>query len=176
MKALFLDRDGIINESIVRKNKPYAALTPNECVIIAGVPERLAQLKSLGYVLIVVTNQPDVARGEAKPESVEAVHAKIKAAIPEIDEIKACFHTDEDNCLCRKPKPGLLIEAAFAHHIDLENSFMLGDRWRDVEAGKAAGCTTLFVDYSYDEKLKSEPDHTFNSCTDALDWLLKKGK
>ena len=174
MKAIFLDRDGILNEAVIRNGKPFAAVSAETCKIIEGVPERLKLLKQKGFSLIVITNQPDAARGDADIKTIEAINQKIKAAIPEIDEIKVCFHTDEDDCLCRKPKPGMIIEAAFEYHIDLENSFVVGDRWRDVDAAHAAGCKSLFVDYGYDEKLKSKPDHTFKHPTEALDWILSK--
>jgi D-glycero-D-manno-heptose 1,7-bisphosphate phosphatase len=149
--AVFLDRDGVINRAHVRHGLPHPPAAPEDLEILPQVPEALRALKSRGYVLIVVTNQPDVARGMATLESVNGIHERLRGTL-ELDAILACYHDDADGCGCRKPRPGLLLQAAEQFGIDLPSSFMVGDRWRDVEAGKRAGCRTFFIDYGYDEQ------------------------
>jgi len=151
MRAVFLDRDGVLNEVVRRSGKPYPPVSEADLQIIAGVPQALDILKSAGFMLIVVTNQPDVARGTTTREGVMGINDKLQEALP-LDAIFCCFHDDNDECNCRKPKPGLLTQAARRYNIDLSKSFMIGDRWRDIQAGRSAGCTTLFIDYGYDEE------------------------
>ena len=147
-RAVFLDRDGVLTRALVREARPTRPCTPAEMEIDADAPVALARLKVAGFLLIVVTNQPDVARGITRREDVEAMHATLRAALP-LDAVFVCYHDDEDACDCRKPKPGMLLEAAAAHAIDLAESFMVGDRWRDVDAGAAAGCRTIWIDRGY---------------------------
>jgi len=117
----------------------------------------LPTLRAAGFMLIVVTNQPDVARGWVRREVVEGMHRLLHAALP-LDDIKVCWDVDGPANACYKPKPGLLLEAAHEHGIDLRRSFMVGDRWRDVGAGRAAGCFTVFIDRAYAEPLTETPD------------------
>jgi transaldolase len=167
--AVFLDRDGVINRAVVRKGRPFAPASLDELEILPGVPEALDRLKRAGLPIIVVTNQPDVARGKQRLEVVEAINAKLKAQLP-IDEIRVCYHDDVDNCDCRKPKPGLLTRPPL---YDLPRSVMVGDRWRDIDAGKNAGIgMTVLVDYQYDEALRSEPDVRVESLDDAVPKIL----
>jgi D-glycero-D-manno-heptose 1,7-bisphosphate phosphatase len=151
VRAVFLDRDGVLNEAIVRDGKPYPPRTLDEFRIVAGAAEELGKLKAAGFLLIVVTNQPDVARGTVSRETVEAFDAALRSALP-VDDIFTCFHDDGDGCDCRKPKPGLLLAAAEKYGIDRESSYMIGDRWRDVDAGVAAGCRAILIDYRYEER------------------------
>lgn len=168
--AVFLDRDGVINRAVVRAGKPYPPGRPDELEILPGVPEALSRLRNAGFALIVVTNQPDVARGTTTRGAVDAIHGFMLRELP-LDEIRVCPHDDPDDCPCRKPKPGLLLQNP-AH--DLGRSFMVGDRWRDIEAGRAAGCrATIFVDYGYDEPIPHEPDVRVTSLGDAAAWILK---
>jgi len=171
-RAVFLDRDGVINRAIVRNGKPYPPPSMDELEILPGVPEALQRLHDAGFLLIVVTNQPDVARGTQLRSTVEAMHDFLRAQLP-LDAMLACYHDDHDACECRKPSPGLLLEAARSHQIKLAASYMVGDRWRDIEAGKRAGCTTLFIDYQYDEAMMSKPDVTVRSLAEAADWILR---
>lgn len=150
-KAVFLDRDGVLNRAIVREGKPYPPATLADLEIMPGAPEALAALKELGFVLIVVTNQPDIARGTQGLDSIQAINDAIASRLP-IDATYVCPHDDADECDCRKPKPGLLLRAAAERSIDLRASFMIGDRWRDIEAGRNAGSSTIFIDYGYREK------------------------
>jgi D-glycero-D-manno-heptose 1,7-bisphosphate phosphatase len=144
-RAVFLDRDGVLNRTFVREGvrRPPASLAQLE--ILPGVPEALNVLRAHGYSLIVVTNQPDVARGISSRGLVEAIHARLRDALL-LDAVLTCLHDDADQCECRKPRPGLLLHAADAFDIELSLSLMVGDSWRDVEAGRRAGCRTFLVD------------------------------
>jgi len=172
VKAVFLDRDGVINANLERNGKPVAPTTLAEFRILPGVVEAARRLKDAGFVLVVVTNQPDVANGITPKATVEAMHAEIRRQLP-IDDIMICVHTDADHCSCRKPKPGLILRAAAKHGIDLSSSVMIGDRWRDVLAGQAAGCRTIFVDYGYPQDRPARPDKTVRSLAEAADFILQ---
>ena len=165
-RAVFLDRDGVINQSIVRDGKPYPPESVLEMRILAGVAESLALLRNAGFLNIVVTNQPDVATGAQSVAAVAAMHARLKAELP-LDDIKVCYHREADGCECRKPKPGMLLQAARELGIDLAKSYMVGDRWRDVAAGQAAGCSTFFIDYGYREKRPDPPYIPVKSLAEA---------
>jgi D-glycero-D-manno-heptose 1,7-bisphosphate phosphatase len=167
---VFLDRDGVINRALVRDNKPFPPARIDEVEVLPGVSEALRRLRAAGYALIVVTNQPDVARGKQTREGVQAIHDYLATQI-DVDEFRVCFHDDADGCACRKPKPGLLT-AAPAHA--LERSIVVGDRWRDIEAGRRAGCrAAVFVDYEYDEPTLVDADTRVRSLAEAADWILK---
>lgn len=149
-RAIFLDRDGVINRSLIRDGKPYAPTCLESLQILPGVNEAMHLLKNLGYIQIVVTNQPDVGNKLVSREAVIAINDCLKAMLP-IDDIRTCFHRNEDMCSCRKPNPGLILSAAKDFNIDLNKSFVVGDRWRDIEAGTRAGCKNFFIDYEYQE-------------------------
>jgi D-sedoheptulose 7-phosphate isomerase len=171
-RAVFLDRDGVLNKAIIRDGKPFPPSNESELELTPEAAVILAELRKNGFKLLVVSNQPDVARGSISRETVEKMNAKLVTALP-IDDILVCYHTDSDNCECRKPKPGLLLTAAKAHHIDLAQSFMIGDRWRDVEAGKNAGCQSILIDFGYDEKRPDVlADARVESLRAAADWIL----
>jgi D-glycero-D-manno-heptose 1,7-bisphosphate phosphatase len=140
-------------------------------VILPGVDAALADLSRAGYVLVVVTNQPDVARGAQRREVVDAIHARLQAALP-LDAVYCCFHDDADRCACRKPAPGLLLDAARDLGLDLAASVMVGDRWRDIDAGRAAGCRTVFVDRGYAERQPTAFDLKADSLVGAAAWIL----
>src|SRR6266850_5016022 len=110
-RAVFLDRDGVITRSIVRDGRPYAPTRFEDLEILPGVADALARLRAAGFLNIVVTNQPDVANRKTPRAVVERMHARLVQELP-IDAVKVCFHDDTDNCACRKPKPGMLLEAA----------------------------------------------------------------
>ncbi|HEY1660511.1 MAG TPA: HAD family hydrolase [Candidatus Sulfotelmatobacter sp.] len=171
--AIFLDRDGVINKAFVRDGKPFSPPTHEDLEILPGVPEALRDLKAHGYRLIVVTNQPDVARGKLSQQTLDAIHEDLRARLP-LDDIFACVHTGNDNCKCRKPLPGMLLEAAEKHNIDLSASYMVGDRWKDIDAGYNAGCRTILVDYGYSERRSERvPDHIVKSLREAADWIIR---
>lgn len=170
-RAVFLDRDGVINRAIVREGKPFSPESLSELEILPDVPEALARLRAAGFVNVVVTNQPDVAAGKQRREVVEAMHESLLSQLP-IDAVKACYHTDSDGCECRKPKPGMLLEAARELNIDLRISNIVGDRWRDVGAGHAAGCRCFFIDFGYSENRPKKPYVAVKSLKDAVRFIL----
>jgi D-glycero-D-manno-heptose 1,7-bisphosphate phosphatase len=172
-RTVFLDRDGVINRAVVRDGKPYPPSSVEETEILPGVAEALVSLRHAGYLLIVVTNQPDVARGTTSKASVEAINSYLSSRLA-LDEFRTCYHDSADQCECRKPRPGALLAAATEHSIDLEQSFMVGDRWRDIEAGERAGCKTIFVDYGYDEKQPESPSFTVTSLLEASKIILEE--
>lgn len=157
--AVFLDRDGVINRALTHDNKPYPPTSLAEFEILPGVIEACRQLKQAGFVLVVATNQPDVGRGTMAQSTVEELHTHMSRALP-LDRVEVCYHPGQglSDCDCRKPKPGMLLRAAKELNIDLAASWMVGDRWRDIDCGRAAGCRTVFIDYGYDEPLKQSPD------------------
>ena len=171
VKAVFLDRDGVINRAVVRDGKPHPPDTLDDLEVLPGVPNALHKLRGAGFRLIVVTNQPDVARGTQSREVVEAMNARLTEELA-VDEVVACYH-DGDDCDCRKPKPGALLDAAQRHGVELERSFMVGDRWRDIEAGQRAGCRCLFVDHGYAEKQPVGSFVRVPSLAAAADWILE---
>ena len=172
-RAVFFDRDGVLNRAIVRDGKPYPPANLEELAITEGAARALAQLTERGFLLLVVTNQPDVSRGTQSMDAVEEIHRAIAKELP-VDEFLVCPHDDRDGCACRKPKPGLLHEAAARYGIDLANSYLIGDRWRDVEAGQAAGCRTVWIDGGYRERGPTvPPDVTVSSLNDAVESILR---
>ncbi len=155
--AVFLDRDGVINEALVRDGRPYAPTSLAELRILPEVPAACSRLRDLGFALFVVTNQPEVARGTLDWATLQMMHDRLRDELP-LDGIYLCPHDDSDGCQCRKPAPGLILRAAAENGVDLSGSFMVGDRWRDVEAGRRAGCRTVFVDRGYQENGGPSPD------------------
>ncbi len=157
--AVFLDRDGVINRALVRDGKPYPPASLDEFEILPGVAEACAKLKAAGFLLVVATNQPDVGRGTLSQAVLDEIHAEMRRRLP-IDRVEVCTHPGKgaSDCDCRKPRPGMLLRAAKELGIDLAQSWMVGDRWRDIDCGAAAGVKTLFIDYGYDEALRMKPD------------------
>ncbi len=174
--AVFLDRDGVLNRAVVRDGKPHPPATLDQVQIYPDAPDALALLKQAGYLLIVVTNQPDVARGTQNRETVDSINAAIGAVLP-IDEFLVCWHDDLENCNCRKPKPGLVLAAAASHQIDLSRSFLIGDRWRDIDCGANAGVRTVLIDRQYRERPPAQPpDYTADSLLNAATWIRSASK
>jgi len=173
--AVFLDRDGIINRALERDHRPYPPVSLNEFEILPDVPAACARLKQAGFLLVVVTNQPDVGRGTLKKELVEAIHAEMCRLLP-IDRVEVCYHPGKElsDCDCRKPKPGMLLRAARELGIDLKQSWMVGDRWRDVDCGHAAGCRTVFIDRGYAEELRQKPHFSAGNLAEAADIILRE--
>jgi D-glycero-D-manno-heptose 1,7-bisphosphate phosphatase len=170
-RAVFLDRDGVINRAVLRNGKSYPPSNLSEFVYLPGVQSSIRELRRAGYLIIVVTNQPDVSSRIQSENVINLMHQKIfKDGL--CDDVKVCFHLDSDCCSCRKPKPGMLIEAANKWQIDLADSFMVGDRWRDIGAGKAAGCFTYFIDYQYEEQRPLDPDLVVKSLEEAAKHIL----
>jgi len=173
-RAVFLDRDGVLNRAIIREGKPYPPAKLEEMEILPGVPEALSALKAAGFLLVVVTNQPDVARGTTPRALADSMNDWLKSELP-LDEVLCCFHDDADQCDSRKPKPGLLQAASHDLGIDLKISFMVGDRWRDIEAGTLAGCKTMFIDHGYIERQPVSFDFRVESLLEAAQIILTKG-
>jgi len=172
--AVFLDRDGVLVRARVINGKPFPPVRAQEMEIEPGAREALRRLAERGFVLVVVTNQPDVARGELSADALDEMHHRLMNELP-VEGIWTCPHDDGDACACRKPKPGLILEAAQALGIDLARSFMVGDRWRDVEAAHAAGCTAIWLDRGYDERSPAvQPDARVRSLGEAVDWILSR--
>ena len=168
--AVFLDRDGVLNRALVRDGKPYPPASVAELEILPGVSEALALLRQAGFLLFVVTNQPDVARGSQRQEVVEAINAALCRALP-LEAIFTCY--DDGNSPRRKPNPGLLLEAVEQYGVDLEASFLIGDRWKDIEAGRRAGCRTVLIDYGYQETSRDVvADFTTRQILEAARWIV----
>lgn len=158
-RAVFLDRDGVLNAALMDAGgRPLPPRSEAEFAILPGVPEACARLRQAGFMLIGCTNQPDIARGTTPRHFVDWVNQSVVAAAG-LDEMRVCPHDDADACHCRKPKPGMLTDAAAAHGIDLSASWMVGDRWRDCAAGEAAGCRTIFINHGYAERGPASPPH-----------------
>lgn len=176
--AIFLDRDGTLNAPLVRDGQPYPPASIAEFRLLPGVAEACRRLHAAGYVLVVATNQPDVGRGTQSAATVEAIHAHLQALVPELARIETCYapgkgaaHPENHR---RKPEPGMLLEAAQALDLDLKSSWMIGDRWRDIDCGARAGCRTIFIDQGYREVLRQPPDFTVRSLGEAAGIILAR--
>jgi D-glycero-D-manno-heptose 1,7-bisphosphate phosphatase len=167
-RAIFLDRDGVLNHPVIREGRPYPPARPEDVEIYAGLREQLQRLKDRGFVLIVVSNQPDVVRGTTPRDTVERINDLVARELPSIDRFLVCFHDNGDNCDCRKPRPGMLLSGAAEFGVDLVRSYIIGDRRSDVEAGVAAGSRTIFIDRNYREPPPLNYDHKVSSTREAL--------
>jgi D-glycero-D-manno-heptose 1,7-bisphosphate phosphatase len=170
-RAVFLDRDGVLNRAVVRDGRPLPPASPADIEMLPGVTAACRRLADAGWLLVVVTNQPDIARGTTSRAAVDAINAAVVSKLP-VTEVVVCPHDDADACRCRKPLPGMLLDAAERWDVDLAASIMVGDRWRDVEAGRQAGVRTVLVDYGYDEELPNAPDHVVAGLAEAANLLL----
>lgn len=176
--AIFLDRDGVIVESRAAPGEPTPPASVDDVAFPAGVGAALDAFRAAGYSLVVVTNQPDVARGSTTQAQVDAVNGALRLALP-LDAIYTCPH-DGSDCLCRKPRPGMLLDATRDLDLDLGRSWMIGDRWVDIAAGRAAGVPTVLIDrtYSWDPTSRGAPpedlapDHRAASVEDAAALIL----
>ncbi len=172
-RAVFADRDGVLCANVMRDGRPVAPTRLEDFHLLPGVEYSVRALKSAGYLVIVVTNQPDVGTGRTPRATVEAMHDIIRSTL-DVDDIKACFHTNADGCTCRKPKPGMILEAAAERAIDLPASFVVGDRWSDVAAGQEAGCATIFVDYGHEPDRPIKADTVVGSFAEAARVILDR--
>lgn len=169
-RAVFLDRDGVLNRAIVRNGKPYPPASVEEMELMPSAGPSLRRLKDAGFLLLVVTNQPDVARGKQTLAAVEAMHERMRSVLP-VDDFLVCYHDDRDACECRKPKPGLLLEGARRYGLNLKDCVLIGDRWRDVGAAHSAGCHSVLIDYQYNEPV-SHPEARVSSLDEAVDFIM----
>ena len=172
--AVFLDRDGILNNSIIKKGKPFPPSSLKELVIPNEVKKGISLLKKERLLLIMITNQPDIARGKTNLKTVNQINSFIKKQL-ELDDIFMCIHDDLDNCKCRKPKTGMIEDTQFKWNIDLNKSYLVGDRWKDIEAGKKMNLKTLFLDLGYTEK-KVNADYEFKSFTEIVKQIINLKK
>lgn len=156
-RTVFFDRDGTLNEAIVIAGKPYPPASVEQTRLLPGAAECVAAIKRMGFRVAIATNQPDATTGKTPRATIEAINAYVAAACG-IEDVWTCWHVDADGCDCRKPKPGLLFAAAREGDLDLSRSVMVGDRWRDIEAGRAASCTTILLGAGYAER-PVKPDH-----------------
>lgn len=172
--AIFLDRDGTLNAQIIREGKPYPPQKVEDFKLLDGVAAACRNLKKAGFSLVVVTNQPDVGRGTQSQEVVEAMHVKLKNLLPEIDHIEVCYDAGHGEInRRRKPEPGMLEDAVALLGINIFTSWMIGDRWRDVDCGNKMGVKTIFIDYGYNEQLRADPDFSVASFSAAAATILK---
>ena len=171
-KAVFLDRDGVINKVFIKDGLPTSPNSLDELEILKGVKESISRLKKLGFVCLIVTNQPNVSRKKTSKNNVIDINNFLKKKI-KFDDIFVCYHDDKDNCNCRKPKPGLLLRASQKWNVDFKKSFMVGDRWRDIQAGENIGCKTIFLDYKYKDKKPKNPDFVTDTLLSATNIIEK---
>ena len=170
-RVVFLDRDGVLNRAFPEGGTTRPPMSVDELELLPGVPESLARLRAAGFVLVVVTNQPDVARGKQTRAAVEEINARVTAELPLLD-VFACYHDGSDKCHCRKPKPGLLTDAAAKHDLDIDSAFLIGDRWSDIVAAHTAGCRAILIETPFSNAERCRPDHTATDITAAVEWIL----
>ncbi len=170
-RVVFLDRDGVLNKVFPEGGTTHPPVSVDELELLPGVPEALGQLRDAGFVLVVVTNQPDVARGKQTRAAVEAINAKLRAELPLLD-VFACYHDNTDQCNCRKPKPGLLLAAAEKWNLDIPTAYLIGDRWSDIVAAHTAGCRAVLIETPFSQAERCVPDYRAPDITAAVDWIL----
>jgi D-glycero-D-manno-heptose 1,7-bisphosphate phosphatase len=168
--AVFLDRDGVINRTFIRAGISVPPARLEDFRLLPGVVAACWRLRNAGFALFVVTNQPDVARGTTPRETVEAINDLVSQRLP-IEEVLTCFHDDADHCDCRKPKPGLILEAARRYDLDLASSYLIGDRWSDIVAGQSAGCKSILIDTPFSGRGRCQPDALAEDLPGAAGWI-----
>ena len=173
-RAVFLDRDGVLNRTFVREGVSHPPQRAEDFELLPGVVAAARRLSAAGFVLIVVTNQPDVARGTQTRQRVEAMNDIVRRELPVL-EVVTCFHDAADGCSCRKPKPGMLREAARRWRLDLGRSYLVGDRWSDVAAGQTVGCTSLLIVTPHSGRERCTPDYCVRDLTEAADFIISHG-
>jgi D-glycero-D-manno-heptose 1,7-bisphosphate phosphatase len=171
--AVFLDRDGVLTEANVLDGVPQSPRLASELAILPEAGPACRALAEAGLKLVCVTNQPEIARKNLDPAEVEAMNEILQRELG-LDEVVVCPHDDADGCDCRKPLPGMILDAAERLGIDRAASFTVGDRWRDVDAGRAAGTTTVFIDRGYDEALREQPDVSVGGIQEASEWIIER--
>jgi D-glycero-D-manno-heptose 1,7-bisphosphate phosphatase len=169
--GVFLDRDGVLCRAFVRNSKPYAPRLLKDFKIMPNSYNSIMRLKQAGFIVIVVTNQPDIGNGFVTTDVVESMHQKLREKT-NVDDVFLCAHRQNEECECRKPKPGMLLRASKKYGIDLGKSYMIGDRASDIEAGKRAGCRTIFIDRHYAEPHPLNPEATVKSLQKAVNYIL----
>ena len=173
-KCVFLDRDGVLNHAIVRDRKPFSPRSISEFTLMPNVVKNVKKIRSLGYLTIITTNQPDISTGKLSLKTLELFHNILNSKL-ELTDIYFCPHLESDNCKCRKPKCGMINDAVKKYNIDLNKSFVIGDRWRDIDCGIKSGCKTIFIDYNYKEKLNKSPHASVSNLSSGVK-LIEKWK
>ena len=174
-KAIFLDRDGVLSKTLLINGKSFAPRNLKDFKLFFDAAESTKKLKSAGFMVFVVTNQPDVGRKLISKKVLKKMHDKLKKKT-KVDAIYTCTHSQNMNCYCRKPKPGMILEAAKKYKINLKNSFMIGDRPSDITAGQKANCRSIFLDKKYFEKNPENQEATFTNLAQATNYILKQNK
>jgi D-glycero-D-manno-heptose 1,7-bisphosphate phosphatase len=173
-RAVFLDRDGVLTVPEFRNGRSFAPRRLTDFRLYDDARMSLGRLKTAGFKLIVVTNQPDVGNGIVERSVIDEMHRRLAAELP-IDAVEVCYHRQQDGCDCRKPKPGMLERAAARFGIDCRMSVMIGDRGTDVAAGQALGCATILINRGYRGEDPGAPDHTVLSLAEAAEIVLAEG-
>ncbi len=176
-RAVFLDRDGVLNVPEIRDGIPYPPKDAAGFRLYPEAKEGCELLQRAGFRLVIVTNQPDVGRGTQSMAMIDEMHALLRATLP-IDHIEVCPAADDEapDAYRRKPAPGMVLDAARTLKIDVARSYLVGDRWRDIDCGHAAGCTTIFIERGYREKLRRPPHHYAANLLDAAQFILRLEK
>jgi len=173
-RAVFLDRDGVLNDAIVRDGLAYAPLSLDDFHILEEAPDAVARLRGTGLLCIAFTNQPEIARGLLPPETLELMHRTLRDRVA-LDDVYVCPHDSTDGCECHKPKPGMLLDAARRWDLALADSFVIGDRWRDIGAGRAAGCHSVLLERPYSAcDDASVPHARVATLSEAVDLILER--
>lgn len=170
-RAAFLDRDGVLVREIVRDNQAFAAIDLAEFAIYPDARAQVQRLHDAGLLCIVFTNQPEVGRGLLAPETLDEMHQRLRTEVP-LHDILICPHGQDGICTCRKPLPGMLLDAAEKWGVDLAASYVVGDRWRDIDAGLAAGCFSILIDRPYSDCERA--DARVHSLAEAVDLILAR--
>lgn len=170
--AIFIDRDGVLNRVVLVEGKPYPPKNVADLTILPGTQMACQKLAAAGFLLVMVTNQPDIARGKTTRRTVDEINSELACSLG-LHAVKVCPHDDVDQCECRKPKPGMLLGAATEWSVDLSASVMVGDRWRDIEAGRRAGCSTVWIRSEYAEPTGASADLVATSLAEAVPWILR---
>jgi D-glycero-D-manno-heptose 1,7-bisphosphate phosphatase len=165
----------VLNEVVLRNGRPHPPAGLDDLRILPDVPEACRALQEAGFTLVVVTNQPDIARGTATLETVNRLNDAVRDRTG-VDAVYVCPHDDAQGCDCRKPAPGLLRMAARDLGIDLPRSYMVGDRWRDIEAGQRAGCRTAYVERHYQERSATGADIVVPDLSEATRWIIQDSR
>jgi D-glycero-D-manno-heptose 1,7-bisphosphate phosphatase len=169
-RAVFIERDAILNEVKNGPKQQISPLTLEEFKVNLAAKEPMQKLKAAGFVLIATTNQPGLSRGYQSRRELDRMHDLLRRTFP-LDDILVCPHDEADHCPCRKPRPGLLIEAAFKWHINLDHSFVISDKWQDAEAARTAGCTSLLIKSPYVGQVHH--DFILSSLSEIADKILR---
>lgn len=172
-RAVFFDRDGVINPVVMRGDVVASPRTFDEFTLYDDVAEEMARLKAAGFRIIVVTNQPDIARGKMTVAELERMHALLRAQLP-VDDIIVCPHDDSDRCQCRKPLAGMLLAAAEHDGLDVSCSYLIGDSWKDMGAAQRAGCCGILLAKEYNGHVAG--DITVAGLHQAIDFILSGGR